>query len=144
MIRIQNTNKNDNMLVLDLSLFLFFVIFIRNKKYQQITREEMKKRKEYGVFISSQNYVVLVFKNLKNLLTLSTTSPIDPPPDPDQDARPADVIPLTRVDRSVLTFDSFSHIFCVFDPFFLLFLFLYFLACYLLIFLVSYENYRKN
>ena len=63
----------------------------------------MRKEEKNEVFILCQNYVVLVFKNLKNLLTLSTTSPIDPPPDPDQDARPTDVIPLTRVDRSVLT-----------------------------------------
>ena len=100
-----------------------------------------KKKRKSEVFVLGQNYVVLVFENLKDSLTSPIMSPVDPSPDLDPDVRPTDVISLTRVDRvDFLTF----LLFFAFLTHFLLFLFFHFLSCYLLIFLVSCENYRKQ
>ena len=59
----------------------------------------MRKKEKNGVFVLGQNYVVLVFENLKDPLTSPMMSLVVPPPDPNLNVRPVDVMPLTRIDR---------------------------------------------
>ena len=93
-------------------------------------KEKMRKKKRKSeVFVLGQNYVVLVFENLKDSLTSPIMSPVDPSPDPDPDVRPTDVISLTRVDRvDFLTFLLFfaflTHFLCYF------YIFIFYLVIY--------------